>query len=1780
MKKCDCNPPKALEIKCPGEVVLFRKVEIPAGMGDDVTYPPRPGMYRNVLLVYKANNHVYMYSSDGIPTFISDGGEGTKDYEDLINKPSIDGYELSGDVTLEDIGVIDAIDDALEEYTPTDELADVALSGDYDDLINKPTIPTVNDATLTITRNNASAGTFTANSATDTTIDIAVPTATSDLTNDSGFITNTVNNLTNYYTKTETDSAIGVETTNRENADQGLQGQIDALASASDVVDVVGTYAELQAYDTSHLNDNDIIKVLTDETHNDAISYYRWDTDTDTFSYIGSQGPFYTKAESDATFVPQTRTVNNKALSSNITLTAADVHALPDSTVIPTVNNATLTIKKNGTNVATFTANSATDTAADISVPTATSDLTNDSGFLSADTNCASGPSLQTTGVEGSPLTLTELAGNATQAGTPTPDAPVAVNTTTGENVVKITGKNLAKSDDPDNPDANYISSGTGSQPVQFDTTHNAFTSTTSRGRNFNNLVSGQTYTFSMYAQVNPDWAQNIVVYFYRLDSQTGSVGTVLGSITKNLIPSGGGRVSKSITIPEGWDGLRVNFYGASYWNDIQLELGSTATPYEPYQGQEYEVNLGKNLSSISQYLGIVWGANKVDYKNLLNTLSAGTYTFSAVFTITERQDTTDDSKYGIYFANSAGLNVLERPQWGAVGVGATATLTKTFTITEAQVGKFTNAYFYGCGGATGNANSGRADITNIQLEKGSATTYAPYFTPIELAKIGTYQDRIYKNDGKWYVEKQVGKVVFGGTQSLSYQNNDFVYSGFQADNLPLPKQETVYGADANILVISDHYTGQQSDYRDQCFDAHIMKVTGANNQIAWKDTRYTTTTDMTTWLTSHPTTVYYALATPTTTEITEQALIEQLNFVANLYEGTNNIMLVGTGAQGEITVCHSDVSRVAITGSYNDLTDKPTIPTVNDATLTIQKEGSSIGTFTANSATNTTINVVETDPTVPSWAKQPTKPTYSYSEITNKPTIPSKTSDLVNDGADNTSVYVEADELATVATTGSYNDLTDKPADFELVEMSYGESNAWAKFIAAYQGHKIVYCRASSNSNPATGTQGRKAFMAYVNNADNPTEVEFQYVRSVSSKTASQPVDQVFVYKLTNASGGTWTVQTRDMGPKLAQGTNTTVSYSNGTYTISATQPTVPTKTSDLTNDGSDGTSTYVEADDLATVATSGSYNDLSNKPTIPAAQVNSDWNASSGVAQILNKPTLATVATSGSYNDLSNKPTIPTVNNATLTIQKNGTNVQTFTANQATNATANITVPTATSDLTNDSGFLTNTDYATASTGGVVKVGAGLSITGGVLSATGGGVADAVEWTNVLNRPSTVSYWTNDAGYITNADLPTKTSDLTNDGSDGTAQYLETDETAYRTTSIPYGQCDSTSTSTVFTATVPGITELRDGVCMWLKNGVVTSASGFTININNLGAKPVYNNMAAATRDTTLWNVNYTMFFVYDSTRVEGGCWILYRGYNSDNNTIGYQLRTNSTALTTTDRTRYYRILFTSADNTHWVPANTQYDNSATSNKTINQRKINPFGRIVYLGNSTSYPADAAVTATAIWDQYAFNLGYSFSKGSALTMTYPKPVYVKCAPQTDGSAIIDSTTPYVQDLPSTDDGKIYIYLGMAYSATNVEMVINHPIYYYKDGAIREWTNATAGITSVAWGDITGTLSDQTDLNAALGAKANSADLATVATSGSYNDLSNKPTIPTVNNATLTIQKNSTNVATFTANASSNVTANISVPTATSDLTNDSGFITSITKITNAEIDAIMGVA
>lgn len=377
--------------------------------------------------------------------------------------------------------------------------------------------------------------------------------------------------------------------------------------------------------------------------------------------------------------------------------------------------------------------------------------------------------------------------------------------------------------------------------------------------------------------------------------------------------------------------------------------------------------------------------------------------------------------------------------------------------------------------------------------------------------------------------------------------------------------------------------------------------------------------------------------------------------------------------------------------------------------------------------------------------------------------------------------------------------------------------------------------------------------------------------------------------------------------------------------------------------------------------------------------------------------------------------------------------------------------TIPTQTSQLTNNSGFITGAEVPSNEEDPTVPQWAKASSKPSYTASEVGALPD----TTVI--PSATSQLTNDSGYITSSAIPTNVSAFTNNVPYAVANSYGA---SLSTMAIPYGSVDSTSTATAYTATVPGITELKTGVCMMLHNGVVTSASGFTININGLGAKPSYNNLTDATRDTTIFNIAYTMLFIYDESLDDGdGGWWCYRGYDANTNTIGYQIRTNSSSLPMQSVTYRYRILFTDMDGTHFVPPTNSTSTNATASRTVNQAPIDPFGRIVYYGTTASVSAGSRPSATYLWQEYTLSLGYSFNRtGSALTLTSWKPVYVKATPQADGSAIIDATTPYVQDLPTTEDGKIYIYLGIAYSATNIELTLEHPVKHYSNGAIRNW--------------------------------------------------------------------------------------------------------------------------
>lgn len=174
-----------------------------------------------------------------------------------------------------------------------------------------------------------------------------------------------------------------------------------------------------------------------------------------------------------------------------------------------------------------------------------------------------------------------------------------------------------------------------------------------------------------------------------------------------------------------------------------------------------------------------------------------------------------------------------------------------------------------------------------------------------------------------------------------------------------------------------------------------------------------------------------------------------------------------------------------------------------------------------------------------------------------------------------------------------------------------------------------------------------------------------------------------------------------------------------------------------------------------------------------------------------------------------------------------------------------------------------------------------------------------------------------------------------------------------------------------------------------------------------------------------------------------------------------VGYELRAAHAQMCASDGCGYRRMFFTSADGTKMVPINTSQSSSSSDAKTLNTRPIDPFGRIVYFMNPAY--VNSTLNPNAQWDQYLLTIGYSY----VITLTSYNPVYLKCTPQSDGSAVM---VDIVQALPSTNDGYIYIFLGVAYTTTSMELLMHHPVYYHDGTGIRLWTGAGSGGGSGAY--------------------------------------------------------------------------------------------------------------
>lgn len=194
------------------------------------------------------------------------------------------------------------------------------------------------------------------------------------------------------------------------------------------------------------------------------------------------------------------------------------------------------------------------------------------------------------------------------------------------------------------------------------------------------------------------------------------------------------------------------------------------------------------------------------------------------------------------------------------------------------------------------------------------------------------------------------------------------------------------------------------------------------------------------------------------------------------------------------------------------------------------------------------------------------------YDDLSNKPTIPA--AQVQSDWAqsDNTQVdYIKnKPNLSTVATSGSYEDLTDKPTiPAAQVQSDWAQSNSSA----------VDYIKNKPNLS-TVATSGD-----YDDLTNKPT-IPAPQVQSDWAQTNTQAVDYI------------------------------------------KNKPTIPSEQvqSDWTQADTSNPAYIKHKPNLSTVATSGDYDDLTNKPTIPAAQVQSDWNQSnsSAVDYIKNKPTI----------------------------------------------------------------------------------------------------------------------------------------------------------------------------------------------------------------------------------------------------------------------------------------------------------------------------------------------------------------------------------------------------------------------------------------------------------------------------------------------------------------------------------------------------------------------------
>lgn len=420
----------------------------------------------------------------------------------------------------------------------------------------------------------------------------------------------------------------------------------------------------------------------------------------------------------------------------------------------------------------------------------------------------------------------------------PNPDYPQIVNTVTGRQVVEVYDKNLCNGISQ----GYWVSSAATGWGITTATTDSGLVIPVSLNTDY---AISTTETQTRYRIC---FADNV----YDANSGTGYNGVNLDGTSNSVTKNSGSHPY-----------MIVN---ATDLSAIQVELGNQATPYQPHYN--YEVNLGKNLFDGTYIAYAVGGTSGYQFFSSANARTAvvpcepsTTYTISKN-TSSNRFIIAD---YTSYPNTTTELNGLAN-QGGQ-------TLT-SMTVTTHSNAKYLFVYV-----------SNDATEPQLQIEKGStATSYAPYFTPIELCKIDTYQDYIYKSGNDWYVHKETNKadlalLSYTATYNILRRTTDLSDMKYVSSN-------TQVGAAIAEKYIIHQGSGMSSPTLNgyMAVDVNAFAVNVGTSDVSVIPSGM----------------LYYALAAPTDTKITNADLVAQLNalYSAQTY-GDNTVVTVTSANLG-----------------------------------------------------------------------------------------------------------------------------------------------------------------------------------------------------------------------------------------------------------------------------------------------------------------------------------------------------------------------------------------------------------------------------------------------------------------------------------------------------------------------------------------------------------------------------------------------------------------------------------------------------------------------------------------------------------------------------------------------------------------------------------------------------------------------------------------------------------------------------------------------------------------